>query len=400
VNEPRERKRGFLGRLFGGREAVPVEADKPPAEVVARQQPAAPLEDRSAEIEGQRRSQSPSAEPPAAEPVTVFVQPTVEPNSQEVAAAQPETVEQPVKASWFQRLRTGLAKTSSKLSEGITSIFTKRKLDAATLEDLEDLLIQADLGVETAMAITGAIGKGRFEKGISAEEVKEILATEVERVLSPVARPLTVDPTRRPHVVLVVGVNGTGKTTTIGKLAERYRREGLKVMLAAGDTFRAAAIDQLKIWGDRAGVPVIARPVGADASGLAFDALKDAKEQGIDVLLIDTAGRLQNKQALMGELEKVIRVLRKLDPTAPHDCVLVLDATTGQNALSQVEVFREKAGVTGLIMTKLDGTARGGILVAIAAKHRIPVHAIGVGEGVDDLQAFSPAEFARAIASS
>jgi fused signal recognition particle receptor len=261
-------------------------------------------------------------------------------------------------------------------------------------------LIQADLGVETAMAITGAIGKGRFEKGISAEEVKEILATEVERVLSPVARPLTVDATRRPHVVLVVGVNGTGKTTTIGKLAERYRREGLKVMLAAGDTFRAAAIDQLKIWGDRAGVPVIARPVGADASGLAFDALKDAKEQGIDVLLIDTAGRLQNKQALMGELEKVIRVLRKLDPTAPHDCVLVLDATTGQNALSQVEVFREKAGVTGLIMTKLDGTARGGILVAIAAKHRIPVHAIGVGEGVDDLQAFSPAEFARAIASS
>ncbi len=400
MNEPRERKRGFLGRLFGGRETVPAEAEKPAAEIVERQ-PAVPLEERTAEVEDQRGGALPATEPPAAEAVApVSVQPSLEPRSQDPAAAQPETVEQPVKGSWFQRLRTGLAKTSSKLSEGITSIFTKRKLDAATLEDLEDLLIQADLGVETATAITGAIGKGRFEKGISADEVKEILATEVERVLSPVARPLTVDPTRRPHVVLVVGVNGTGKTTTIGKLAERFRREGLKVMLAAGDTFRAAAIDQLKIWGDRAGVPVIARPVGADASGLAFDALKDAKEQAIDVLLIDTAGRLQNKQALMGELEKVIRVLRKLDPTAPHDCVLVLDATTGQNALSQVEVFREKAGVTGLIMTKLDGTARGGILVAIAAKHRIPVHAIGVGEGVDDLQSFSPAEFARAIASS
>jgi fused signal recognition particle receptor len=304
------------------------------------------------------------------------------------------------KASWFQRLRTGLSKTSSRLSDGITSIFSKRKLDAATLDDLEDLLIQADLGVETATAITDAIGKGRFEKGISAEDVKEILADEVEKVLAPVAKPLDVASGRRPHVVLVVGVNGTGKTTTIGKLAERMRRDGLKVMLAAGDTFRAAAIDQLKIWGERTGAPVIARAVGADASGLVFDALKEAKDKGMDVLLLDTAGRLQNKQGLMDELEKVIRVLRKLDPTAPHDCVLVLDATTGQNALSQVEVFREKAGVTGLVMTKLDGTARGGILVAIAAKHRIPVHAVGVGEGVDDLQPFDPKEFARAIAAS
>jgi fused signal recognition particle receptor len=305
-----------------------------------------------------------------------------------------------VKGGWFQRLKSGLAKTSSRLSEGITSLFSKRKLDGATLEDLEDLLIQADLGLETATAITDAISKGRFEKGISPEEVKAILAAEVEKVLTPVAKPLMISGKHRPHVVLVVGVNGTGKTTTIGKLAGRFRREGLKVMMAAGDTFRAAAIDQLKIWGERAGVPVVARAVGADSSGLAYDALKAAQDQGMDVLLVDTAGRLQNKQALMDELEKVIRVLRKLDPDAPHDCLLVLDATTGQNALSQVEVFREKAGVTGLIMTKLDGTARGGILVAIAARHRLPVHAIGVGEGVDDLQPFDPGEFARAIASS
>jgi len=395
VNEPRERKRGFLGRLFGGREAAPAEAERPHLEVVAEQPaPTVEPEDQPRPTEVQRGGEASAGEaaPPVAMPPLNEVPPVPV-----ATAAEPEPT---AKGSWFQRLRTGLAKTSSRLSEGITAIFTKRKLDAATLEDLEDLLIQADLGVETATAITDAIGKGRFEKGISADEVKEILATEVERVLVPVARPLLIDATRRPHVVLVVGVNGTGKTTTIGKLAERYRREGLKVVLAAGDTFRAAAIDQLKIWGDRTGVPVIARAVGADASGLAFDALKEAKEQGADVLLIDTAGRLQNKQALMGELEKVIRVLRKIDPSAPHDCVLVLDATTGQNALSQVEVFRDKAGVTGLIMTKLDGTARGGILVAIAAKHGLPVHAIGVGEGVDDLQSFSPKDFARAIASS
>ncbi len=317
-----------------------------------------------------------------------------------VEVAEVEVVEEKPKGSWFQRLRTGLSKTSSRLSEGITSLFNKRKLDAATLDDLEDLLIQADLGLETATAITDAIGKGRFEKGISADEVKEILADEVEKVLAPVAKPLIIDRSRRPHVVLVVGVNGTGKTTTIGKLADRFRREGLSVMLAAGDTFRAAAIDQLRIWGERTGASVVARAVGSDASGLTFDAVKVAQEQAVDVLLIDTAGRLQNKQALMDELQKVIRVIRKVDPSAPHDCVLVLDATTGQNALSQVEVFREKAGVTGLMMTKLDGTARGGILVAIAAKHRIPVHAVGIGEGVDDLQPFDPKEFARAIAAS
>ena len=314
-----------------------------------------------------------------------------------VAPAAPEP-EPAKKLSWFQRLTAGLKKTSSKLTEGITSVFTKRKLDATTLEELEDLLIQADLGVETSMRITEALAKGRYDKSIDPEEVKAILASEVAKVLGPVAKPLAIQPGRRPHVVLVVGVNGTGKTTTIGKLAKQHVGEGRKVMLAAGDTFRAAAIDQLKIWGDRTGAPVIARDVGADSSGLAFDALKTAQEGGYDLLLMDTAGRLQNKQALMDELDKVIRVMRKIDPTAPHDVLLVLDATTGQNALSQVEVFRDRAGVTGLVMTKLDGTARGGILVAIAARFGLPVHAIGIGEGVDDLQPFDAEEFARAIA--
>ena len=301
---------------------------------------------------------------------------------------------------WFQRLKDGLSKTSTKLSDGITSIFTKSRLDGATLDDLEDLLIQADLGVETAARITQAISKGRFEKGISADEVRAILAAEVERVLAPVARALTIDTANKPHVILVVGVNGTGKTTTIGKIAAKLTREGRKVILAAGDTFRAAAIDQLKIWGERTGTRVVARDVGADSSGLAYDALREARDLGADVLLIDTAGRLQNKAALMEELEKVIRVLKKLDPGAPHDVLLVLDATTGQNALSQVEVFRDRAGVTGLVMTKLDGTARGGILVAISARYGIPVYAVGVGEGVDDLQPFEASEFARAIAAS
>lgn len=302
------------------------------------------------------------------------------------------------KKGWFQRLKDGLTKTSSKLSDGITGLFTKRKLDGATLEDLEDLLIQSDLGVDTASRITDAIAKGRYEKGISADEVRAILSAEVEKVLEPVAKPLTVDAANKPHVVLVVGVNGTGKTTTIGKLAAQLRTEGKSVMLAAADTFRAAAIDQLKIWAERTSSQIIAREVGADSSGLAFDALTMARQAQADVLLIDTAGRLENKAALMDELEKVVRVLKKIDPSAPHDVLLVLDATTGQNALNQVEVFRKRAGVTGLIMTKLDGTARGGILVAIAAKHRLPVHAIGIGEGIDDMQPFSAREFAEAIA--
>jgi fused signal recognition particle receptor len=302
------------------------------------------------------------------------------------------------KQGWFQRLKAGLTKTSAKLSQDIAGLFTKRKLDADTLQDLEDLLIRADLGVETAQRISAALAKGRFDKEIATEEVRAVLAAEVERALVPVAKPLVIEGDHKPHVILVTGVNGTGKTTTIGKLAHRLRAEGRTVTLAAGDTFRAAAVEQLKIWGARTGAEVVARETGADAAGLAFDALKMARENKSDVLLIDTAGRLQNKQALMDELEKVIRVLRKLDPSAPHQVLLVLDATTGQNALNQVEIFKDKAGVTGLVMTKLDGTARGGILVAISAKFGLPVHAIGIGEGVEDLAAFDAGEFARAIA--
>lgn len=302
------------------------------------------------------------------------------------------------KQSWLSRLSKGLSKTSSRLSQGIVSVFTQQKLDADTLDDFEDILIQADLGVDTAMRIRDQISEGRFDKGITSDEVQTILAAEVERVLAPTAKPLDINSSHRPHVVLVVGVNGSGKTTTIGKLAAQYKSEGLKVMIAAGDTFRAAAIDQLKVWGERAGVEVVSRAVGSDASGLAFDALSQAQSEGVDVLLVDTAGRLQNKQALMEELQKVIRVIRKLAPDAPHDSLLVLDATTGQNAMGQVEAFRSTADVTGLIMTKLDGTARGGILVAIAAKYGLPVHAIGVGEGIEDLQPFNAADFAAAIA--
>lgn len=348
-----------------------------------------------------------SAEPPAeapAEPIVEKVEPAPAPAAPPaaVAAVAPpaQASEPPAKLGWFQRLKAGLAKTSARLSDDISSIFTKRKLDADTLQDLEDSLIRADLGVETAMRITEALSKGRFNKEIAPDEVRAVLAAEVERVLTPVAQPLAIQSQHRPHVILVVGVNGTGKTTTIGKMAKKFIAEGKTVTIAAGDTFRAAAIDQLKVWGERTGAEVIARNVGADSAGLAYDALQRARENNSDVLLIDTAGRLQNKQALMDELEKVLRVLRKLEPSAPHNVLLVLDATTGQNALNQVEVFKERAGVTGLVMTKLDGTARGGILVAISAKFGIPVHAIGVGEGADDLQPFDAGELTRAIALS
>lgn len=314
------------------------------------------------------------------------------------AAEVPATAVPSKTPSWLQRLKQGLAKSSTQLAQNIAGVFTKRKLDADTLQELEDLLIEADLGVDTSSRITAALAKGRHDKEITTEDVRTVLAAEVERTLAPVTRPLEIPSGDGVQVVLVVGVNGTGKTTTIGKLAHSLAGQGCKVMMAAGDTFRAAAIDQLRIWGERTGAEVIARNVGADAAGLAFDALTQAREKKCDVLLIDTAGRLQNKQALMDELEKVIRVLRKIDPTAPHHVLLVLDATTGQNALNQVEVFKDKAGVTGLIMTKLDGTARGGILVAISARFGLPVHAIGVGEGIDDLSEFDAGEFARAIA--
>ncbi len=421
MSEP-QRKKGFFSRMFGGGSDVPSEPKTPETSDAGASQPSPEATGSAEPAEAAEPEQAPAvaavdADLPPADTATGPAAETASPKTEtapeavvgievETAAFSDESDEnvktsaatEGEKKGWFARLRSGLTKTSSKLTAGITGLFTKRKLDAATLDDLEDLLIQADLGVDTATRITDALSSGRFQKGLSEADVRRVLAEEVERVLTPVALPLEIDATRKPHVVLMVGVNGTGKTTTIGKLAQRYAREGRKVMMAAGDTFRAAAIDQLKVWGERSGAKVVTRDVGADSAGLAFDALKEAQAGGYDVLLIDTAGRLQNKAALMDELEKVVRVIKKLEPGAPHDVLLVLDATTGQNALQQVEVFRARAGVTGLVLTKLDGTARGGIIVAIAAKYGLPVHAIGVGEGIDDLQAFEAGAFARAIA--
>jgi fused signal recognition particle receptor len=298
---------------------------------------------------------------------------------------------------WWKRLTGGLKRTSSALGTAISDLVTKRPLDTALLHDIEDALIRADLGMESAARITTAIDQGRYSESITSDEVKAVIADEVAKALEPVAKPLIIGESR-PFVILVVGVNGSGKTTLIGKLAAKLAAERRKVVLAAGDTFRAAAIDQLKIWGQRTGAKVVAREPGADAAGLAFDALSAAKSSGADVVIVDTAGRLQNRTELMGELEKMVRVMKKVDAAAPHAVLLVLDATVGQNALSQVEVFSRIVGVTGLVMTKLDGTARGGILVAIAEKFGLPVHFIGVGEGVDDLAPFSAKDFGRALA--
>ncbi|TCD13892.1 signal recognition particle-docking protein FtsY [Oricola cellulosilytica] len=313
------------------------------------------------------------------------------------AKAAPEAPAAPSRG-WIGRLTSGLSRSSRQLSDNISGVFTKRKLDEDTLQDLEDVLIQADLGVETAMRITDALSSGRYGKDVSGEEVRAIMASEVAKVLEPVAQPLELDLSFKPHVILVVGVNGTGKTTTIGKLAAKLRDAGLAVTLGAGDTFRAAAIEQLKIWAERTGSHFVATKLGADAAGLAFEAYKSAKDNGSDVVIIDTAGRLQNKTELMEELAKIVRVLQKHDPDAPHTVLQTLDATTGQNALNQVEIFRNVAGVNGLVMTKLDGTARGGILVAISAKYKLPVYFVGVGESVDDLEPFAAPDFANAIA--
>lgn len=300
------------------------------------------------------------------------------------------------KISFWRRLTAGLSRTASKLGDGIANL-GRRKLDAATLESLEDLLIQADLGTTTAAEIVKAVGRARTDRELDGDEIKTLLAAEIEKIVAPVAKPFALDPTHKPFITLAVGVNGSGKTTTLGKLASRLQADGHKVMLAAADTFRAAAIDQLKVWGERVGAEVIAKAPGADPAGVAFEAIEKARAGNIDILLVDTAGRLQNKTALMDELEKINRVVRKLDPTAPHAVLLVLDATVGQNALSQVEAFAKVAGVTGLILTKLDGTAKGGILVAIAAKFGLPVHFIGIGEGIDDLTPFDARAFSRAL---
>jgi fused signal recognition particle receptor len=338
--------------------------------------------------------------PQPATPAAIQVQPAIPPRDAPKPVPQDSRLREndnETRGGWFSRLKQGLSKSSKSITGSITSIFTQRKLDRETLQELEDTLIQADLGIAVSERIIAAVSHGRYDKEIDPEEVMHILADEVTKVLKPVEVPFNFG-SEKPYVILVVGVNGAGKTTTIGKLGSIAAGEGYKVMFAACDTFRAAAVEQLTVWGKRIGAVTKSAAIGADAAGLAFDALKQARDDGTDILFIDTAGRLQNKTHLMDELDKVVRVIKKMDQAAPHAVLLVLDATTGQNALAQAEIFAKVAGVTGLIMTKLDGTARGGILVAIAEKFKLPIHAIGVGEGIDDLQPFDAASFARAIA--
>jgi len=314
------------------------------------------------------------------------------------AEAAPEQPAQETERQGFlARLRQGLARSTARLTEGLGALFTKRKLDDAALEELEELLISADLGVAAARRIIDSFRRTRFGREVTQDEIRAALAEEIAAILAPVAVPLIPEPEHAPHVVLVVGVNGTGKTTTIAKLAALWKGEGLSPLLVAGDTFRAATVEQLRVWGERIGCPVVSGADGADPAGLAFDALKRAREQSADVLLIDTAGRLHNKADLMAELAKVVRVLRKLDPSAPHSVLLVLDATTGQNALQQVRVFREMCEVTGLVVTKLDGSAKGGVVVALAQEFGLPVHAVGVGERAEDLRPFEAKAFARSL---
>lgn len=300
-------------------------------------------------------------------------------------------------SGWFGRLKQGLGRTSNSLSSGVGGIFARRKLDEETLDELEDFLISADLGAELSEDIRRDLSHRYFDRETSAEAVREVVAGWICKALEPVSQPLVIDPAHRPNVILVIGVNGTGKTTTIGKLAKQFRISGKRVTLVAGDTFRAAAIDQLKIWGERAGCPVVAAAPGADAAGLAYEGLRQAIADGTDVLFMDTAGRLHNRADLMAELEKVSRVIKKIDASAPHNCLLVLDATTGQNALAQVDAFAKMLPLSGLIVTKLDGTARGGVLVAIAKRFRLPIHAIGIGEGIDDLRPFAAVDLANAL---
>ncbi|MCW2276317.1 signal recognition particle-docking protein FtsY [Rhodoblastus acidophilus] len=411
-----EQKSTFMSRMFGVRpkpadqqpelqpEPSPSSLPETPQPVPPQPEPTPPQPVPPAPVPAPTPSPvaPPSPPSPPEYPPSIDPQPTQPPLEAPVPAAPeiapPSPPEMAEKKSWWRRLREGLSRSSSSIAQGISDIFTKRKLSVDTLEDLEDVLVRADLGVTVASRIAKTVGKGRYDKQIAPDEVRAILAEEVERVLDPVALPLEIDETKKPFVILVVGVNGSGKTTTIGKLAKKFTDEGKTLLLAAGDTFRAAAIEQLKIWGARNNTPVIAREPGADAAGLAFDAIKTAQEQNTDIVLMDTAGRLQNRTELMAELDKIVRVMAKVDPEAPHAVLLVLDATVGQNALNQVEIFGRTAGVTGLVMTKLDGTARGGILVAIAEKFSLPVHFIGVGEQADDLEPFAARDFARAIA--
>jgi fused signal recognition particle receptor len=387
MSETEPEKKGWFAR-FRSRGTPAVETPKPAEPEVEKTEPVEPAV--AAEPETQVASSPSEPVQTAPQPETALVE--------AVAEKEPE-VEKPEveKKGWLSRLRDGLAKSTKRVTESITGLFTKKKLDQETLNELEDALIQADLGVAVAARLVEKLGKERFGKEVTDEEVRAAFADDIAEILQPVAVPLAIDAARKPHVVLVVGVNGSGKTTTIAKLAGLYRGEGRSVMLAAGDTFRAAAVEQLKVWGDRAGVPVVSKPTGADAAGLAYEALERARAEKTDVLLIDTAGRLHNKANLMEELAKIVRVIRKLDPEAPHSCLLVLDATTGQNAHAQVETFKTMSPVDALVLTKLDGSAKGGVLVALAEKFKLPVVAIGVGEGIDDLRPFEARAFARGL---
>ena len=375
--------------------------DRAPQDLEPEEQPVEDAAPEPAGIQAELPAAPPIVEPPEPEPEPI---PEPAPPPAVAAVPAPGPVPEPAPAAaparrggWLSRLKEGLTKSTAKLTDGIGGIFTKRKLDDESLEEFEELLITSDLGPVTAARVTAELARTRFGKEVTADEVKRTLAAEIRKVLDPVAKPLALDPAAKPHVILVVGVNGAGKTTTIGKMAKQYREEGKSVLIAAGDTFRAAAVQQLQAWGERAGCPVISRETGADAAGLAYDALERAKREKADVLLIDTAGRLQNKANLMAELQKIIRVVKKLDPEAPHSTLLVLDATTGQNAINQADVFREMVNVGGLIVTKLDGSARGGVLVALAEQFKLPVHIIGVGEGVDDMRPFDAESFARSL---
>ena len=390
MSETEPEKKGWFARLRS-KVAPTVEPPKPSEPEIAKSEPA--VEPAVATEPELPAAPPPIEAAPEPEPVPLEAMADKEP---EVETPEPEKPE-PEKKGWLSRLREGLSKSTKKVAESITSLFTKKKLDQQTLDDLEDVLIHADLGVTVAARLVAKLSKERFGKEVTDEEVRAAFAEDIAEILQPVAIPLTIDASRKPHVVLVVGVNGSGKTTTIAKLAGLYKGEGRSVMLAAGDTFRAAAVEQLKVWGDRAGVPVVSKQTGADAAGLAYEALERARAEKTDVLLIDTAGRLHNKTNLMEELAKIVRVIRKLDPEAPHSCLLVLDATTGQNAHAQVETFRTMSPVDALVLTKLDGSAKGGVLVALAEKFKLPVVAIGVGEGIDDLRPFEARAFARGL---
>ena len=371
-------------------EAAPVEVA--PVEIVQGAEdaptPEPVLEVPEPEPEIEAAEPAPVVEPKAAEPEVT------EPEGPELDDAATAEAKSP---GFFSKLATGLKRSSSKLSDGITGVFTKRKLDEETLEELEDLLIMSDMGTAVARRVTQNIAKDRFEKEISDDEIKTALASEITEIMRPREQVVDFADGPRPRIVLFVGVNGSGKTTTIGKIASRLKEQGAKAMLVAGDTFRAAAIEQLTVWGERAGIPVVSGKPGGDAAGLVYEAVERARAENYDLVLVDTAGRLQNKTELMSELAKVVRVVRKLDPDAPHDVILVLDATVGQNALSQVEAFKQSADVTGLVMTKLDGTAKGGVLVAIAEAHDLPIHFVGVGESAEDLQPFSADAYAKAL---